>query len=33
MIWITLVAVLAIAGTWAKVRRNRKSVEAAMSAD
>jgi LPXTG-motif cell wall-anchored protein len=33
MIWIGLVGVLVIAGAWFKVRRNRKSVEAAMSAN
>jgi hypothetical protein len=33
MVWIGLVAVVVVAGAWAKVRRNRKSAEAALAAE
>jgi hypothetical protein len=33
MVWIGLVAVVVVAVSWAKVRRNRKSAEAALAAE
>ena len=33
MVWIGLVAVVVVGAAWAKVRRNRKSAEAALAAE
>jgi hypothetical protein len=33
MVWIGLVAVVVVGVAWAKVRRNRKSAEAALASE